>query len=283
MLICYKAVDQSVLKEGMTIPITLHDYLFEQLGFQLEHGESRPIKIRIDNEEYDAILRNNNFDKNTYSKHADVLQIRYNRTSKLAERLQEYFAYSQNLLNTRFQETGSRRLSGVDKNDLEYIAIYSTSDIGTLSFDCIRNQDYKAECSELKNLGEITAESILDGTDETAGILIRTQSAKVRKLNKQILSDLKVYYKYRCQICGEYIGERYGSNLIHAHHIDYFTHSLNNDMNNIMIVCPNHHGIIHDRNPKFDWKNLEYLYPNGYREGLRLNDHLKKTRQVGQG
>jgi len=149
-----------------------------------------------------------------------------------------------------------------------------------LSFDCIRNQEFKAECHELTNLGELTAENILDGTDETAGILIRTQSAKVRKLNKQILSDLKIYYKYRCQICGEYIGERYGSNLIHAHHIDYFTHSLNNDMNNIMIVCPNHHGIIHDRNPKFDWKHLEYLYPNGYREGLRLNDHLKKTRQV---
>ena len=68
MLICHKAVDQSVLKEGMTIPTTLHDYLFEQLGFSLEHGETRPIKIRIDNEEYDAVLRNNNFDKNTYSK-----------------------------------------------------------------------------------------------------------------------------------------------------------------------------------------------------------------------
>ena len=133
MLICHKAVDQSVLKEGMTIPTTLHDYLFEQLGFHLEHGESRSIKIRIDNEEYDAILRNNNFDRDIYSKHPDVLQIRYNRTSKLADRLREYFAYTQDLLNTRFQETGSRRLSGVNKNDLEYIAIYSTQDIGTLS------------------------------------------------------------------------------------------------------------------------------------------------------
>lgn len=47
------------------------------------------------------------------------------------------------------------------------------------------------------------------------------------KLNKQMLADLKIYYKYRCQICGEYIEERYGSNLIHAHHIDYFTQSLN--------------------------------------------------------
>ena len=277
MLIYHKSVDQSVLKAGVTIPTTLHDYLFDQLGFRLDHGESRAIKIRIDNEEYDAVLRNNNFNKDVYSNHTDVLQIRYNKTSKLPERLQEYFSYTQKLLDNRFEETGSRRLSGIDKKDLEYIAIYSTEETGILSFDCIRNQEFQAECHELTNLGEITAESILDGTDETAGILIRTQNTKIRKLNRQILSDLKVYYKYRCQICGEYIGERYGSNLIHAHHIDYFTRSLNNDLNNIMIVCPNHHGIIHDRNPRFDWKSLEYLYPNGYREGLRLNDHLKES------
>ena len=63
MLIYHKTVDQSVLKAGMTIPTTLHDYLFEQLGFHLNRGESRAIKIRIDNEEYDAVLRNNDFDK----------------------------------------------------------------------------------------------------------------------------------------------------------------------------------------------------------------------------
>ena len=279
MLIYHKAVDQSVLKAGMTIPTTLHDYLFEQLGFHLVHGESRAIKIRIDNEEYDAVLRNNGFDKDKYNKHKDVLQIRYNEASRLASRLREYFSYTQDLLNTRFQEYGNRRLSGLDKKDLEYIAIYSTAETGTLSFDCIRNQEFKTECKELVDLGEITAENILDGTDETAGILIRTQSTKIRKLNKQMLSDLKIYYKFRCQICGEYIGERYGSNLIHAHHIDYFTRSLNNDLSNIMIVCPNHHGIIHDKNPLFDRKKLEYLYPNGYREGLRLNDHLKMAGQ----
>ena len=279
MLIYHKAVDQSVLKAGMTIPTTLHDYLFEQLGFHLNHGESRAIKIRIDNEEYDAVLRNNDFNKDKYNKHKDVLQIRYNETSRLASRLREYFTYTQDLLNTRFQEYGNRRLSGLDKKDLEYVAIYSTAKTGTLTFDCIRNQEFKMECNELVDLGETTAENILDGTDETAGILIRTQSTKIRKLNKQMLSDLKIYYKYRCQICGEYIGERYGSNLIHAHHIDYFTRSLNNDLSNIIIVCPNHHGIIHDRNPLFDRKKLEYLYPNGYREGLRLNDHLKMAGQ----
>lgn len=50
--------------------------------------------------------------------------------------------------------------------------------------------------------------------------------------------------------------------------------SLNNNMNNIMIVCPNHHSIIHDVNPCFDKKGGIFIYKNGYKEGLQLNYHL---------
>ena len=96
----------------------------------------------------------------------------------------------------------------------------------------------------------------------------------VRKLNKKIGDTLKKHYGYRCQICGRVVGEQYGSRLVEAHHIDYFVKSLNNDISNILIVCPNHHGIIHDKNPVFDRKSCTYTYPNGFTEGLILNDHL---------
>ena len=86
--------------------------------------------------------------------------------------------------------------------------------------------------------------------------------------------QLKQLYGYRCQICGAFIGEKYGSSLIHAHHIEYFTKSMNNDASNVLIVCPNHHGIIHDRNPVFDFQKKIYRYPNGYQEGLKLNLHI---------
>ena len=128
---------------------------------------------------------------------------------------------------------------------------------------------------ELAALGEKTAEGLLDGTDDTASIYLRTRVCKVRHMTKTISQDLKAAYGYRCQICGQYIGEPYGSNLIHAHHIDYFVKSLNNNASNIMILCPNHHGIIHDRNPIFDFSSKTFRYPNGYVEGLRLNLHLK--------
>ena len=71
--------------------------------------------------------------------------------------------------------------------------------------------------------------------------------------------------------------KKYGSTLIHAHHIEYFTKSLNNNPENILIVCPNHHGIIHDCNPEFNATEKTYHYPNGLVEGLTLNRH------IGQG
>lgn len=118
------------------------------------------------------------------------------------------------------------------------------------------------------------AEFNYDVIDDTAGINLRTEIVKVRKLNKKIGDSLKEHYAYKCQICGAYIGEKYGSHIVEAHHIDYFVNSFNNDITNLLIVCPNHHSLIHDINPVFDKKKCVYTYPNGYKEGLVLNDHL---------
>ena len=70
------------------------------------------------------------------------------------------------------------------------------------------------------------------------------------------------------------IGEKYGSHIAEAHHIDYFVNSLNNDANNQMIVCPNHHSVIHDANPVFDRRRMVYRFDNGVEERISLNKHL---------
>ena len=114
----------------------------------------------------------------------------------------------------------------------------------------------------------------LINTDDTAQIKPITGDKKIRIYDTRIIHELKSAYSYRCQICGCKIGATYDSNLIHAHHIDYFSKSFNNNASNIMIVCPNHHGIIHDKNPVFNFQNLTYTYPNGLIEGLKLNIHI---------
>ena len=86
--------------------------------------------------------------------------------------------------------------------------------------------------------------------------------------------NLKLLYGYRCQLCGQLIGEEFGSHIAEAHHIDYFVNSLNNDTGNQMIVCPNHHRIIHDANPVFDRRRRMYVYANGVEQRLVLNKHL---------
>lgn len=62
--------------------------------------------------------------------------------------------------------------------------------------------------------------------------------------------------------------------FVESHHIDYFVASLNNDARNQLIVCPNHHSIIHDTNPVFDRRRLLYIYKNGLEQRLMLNQHL---------
>ena len=98
---------------------------------------------------------------------------------------------------------------------------------------------------------------------------------RIRKLNRKIGENLKLLYGYRCQLCGQLIGEEFGAPIAEAHHIDYYVKSLNNDANNQMVVCPNHHSIIHEADPTFDRKKMMYLYPNGAEQRLVLNLHLR--------
>lgn len=271
-LLLQKEVDKSVLYQGLTIPQMFQDLFFERIGFRLSHGEKRKIKILLLGEIYEAELWNQGFDQNKFSRHKDIVQIRYTEKSPLAKKMREQFACSyQNVLEFRSVPENKRKVWKPVESEKEYVVLYSTPEIGTIFMDCISKNEYAEETKELSRFAEVDFELAID---QNATILIETGVKKVRRLSKAIGNSLKILYGYRCQICGQFIGEQYGSELIHAHHIDYFTKSLNNNANNIMIVCPNHHGIIHDRNPIFDWSNKVYKYPNGYCEGLKLNVHL---------
>lgn len=113
--------------------------------------------------------------------------------------------------------------------------------------------------------------------DAGAGILEKVGVRKYCHLNAVIGQDLKVLYGYRCQICGAHCGEAYGVNVVEAHLIDYFVKSLNNDASDQMILCPNHHRIIHTAKPTFLHKERLRVYPNGLWEGMRLDVHLVKN------
>lgn len=69
-------------------------------------------------------------------------------------------------------------------------------------------------------------------------------------------------------------GEKYDAEVVEAHHINPFVKTLNIDALNQIIICPNHHRIIHFTNPIFDRNKLSFSYPNGCEEKVILNRHF---------
>ena len=158
----------------------------------------------------------------------------------------------------------------------EYLAIYTTEYEDTFLLEPIAQDDFQVMKKAIQGMRERTVESEIEYEmeDKSSGIEKKLQIVKIRKLNRKIGENLKLLYGYRCQICGQVIGEKYGSHIAEAHHIDYFVNSLNNDANNQMIVCPNHHSVIHDANPVFDRRRMVYRFDNGAEEMIKINKHL---------
>jgi 5-methylcytosine-specific restriction endonuclease McrA len=270
-----KEIDWSTLNLGINIPISLQDVFYDNLNIRLKKGENKNIRLIIDGNEYSAILTNINFDERKYPGHKDLLQIRYSPNSAVSSELKSIFSASYNYLFTEKQKLQNKKKQlTVPENIREYLAIYSTPVDTIFSIDCITNRDIQETKSYFLGENEIDVENIISSVDNSSSIVTRQKSIKIRKLDKTISDNLKRIYNSHCQICGEFIGQKYNTTIIHSHHIEYFSISLNNNADNIMIVCPNHHAIIHATNPTFDRKNKTYNYPNGYKESLVLNIHL---------
>lgn len=180
----------------------------------------------------------------------------------------------------RQARTGNKNFK-VPIESREYIAIYGGNTQSDFVCECIQSQDIEKVRSFI-NEKHITEEEfensgIISLRDSDARIETKEQLVRIRRLDRSIGNSLKKLYNYRCQICAENFGEIRGTDTAESHHIDPFVSSLNNDSDNILIVCPNHHTVIHKSSPTFDRKLLSLIYLNGFREELRLNEHLSKV------
>ncbi|NCD03810.1 MAG: HNH endonuclease [Clostridia bacterium] len=271
-----KEVDWSLFNWGMTLPVDNQVVFGTKMNRFLQRGESKEITLYLDGKSYRARIINVNFNSK-FNRKKDTLQIRYGKEFSMV--LQGYFSksyqYILNLHNLK-KKNEDRTQIVLPEEYKEYLAIYTTEDDDSYVLETI----FAADMTELKiamsgkQERQIETAFNYETEDENAGINITDRTIKIRKLNRKIGDNLKLLYGYRCQICGRLIGEEYDSHVCEAHHIDYFVNSLNNDSSNQLIVCPNHHSIIHDKNPEFDRKRLLYIYQNGKEERLMLNQHL---------
>lgn len=116
-------------------------------------------------------------------------------------------------------------------------------------------------------------EAIINAKDTTSKILIRQTSQKTRIYDQSIIENLKKLYQYRCQICG-YSAQEYGVHIVEAHHILSFSQARNNDSDNIIIVCPNHHRLIHCAKLVFDRDRKVFVFSDGNEVPITINLHL---------
>ena len=271
-----KEIDWSTLMEGFTLPLDNQVIFLRNMENFLQRGQSKIIHFFMNGKTYDAKIVNMN--NSVEKRKKDAYQIRYSRNGELSQALQQYFSKSMSYIKMIRESRDPKDRSYIKMPDglKEYLAIYTTEYEDTFLLEPIAQDDFQVMKKAIQGMRERTVENEIEYEmeDKSSGIEKKLQIVKIRKLNRKIGENLKLLYGYRCQICGQVIGEKYGSHIAEAHHIDYFINSLNNDANNQMIVCPNHHSVIHDANPVFDRRRMVYGFDNGVEERIILNKHL---------
>lgn len=277
-LIYSKSIDKSVLCDGFSIKSIYLD-VFTGITGKLAIGESKRIKLLFDGVIYDGIeLKNQAFNRQKYPTHKEMYQVRYSSNSKFSQTLRivyadvwQYIEQQQKIQNELVKQGHKRHNIKLPEDLHRTIAFYASNDPDIWIVEAYNKHDNIELNQSLCSIDELEYEI----SDNEAKIIEQTKLVKLRILDRKIGTNLKKIYSYRCQVCGESIGVEYGNNrIVDAHHIQPFTKFQNNNYNNIMILCPNHHRIIHNCHGEFKPSRKEIWYPNGLHEPLMLNKHL---------
>ncbi len=171
-----KIVDQSVLKDGFTIPVNEAEKLQEALGAFLNKGDSAKIKIIIDGKDYEA-----NFNNIKFSGNNTRYQIRYSYGSDICKYLKMKFIHTSNLVEA--YRTDNRKIT-IDEKNQEKMEIFSADD-NAIEIKCYPKYDNVVgefvryigpensfsgyQCSYKLVFLKVYFERFLDGKDQKIG------------------------------------------------------------------------------------------------------------------
>lgn len=165
----------------------------------------------------------------------------------------------------------------------KYLSGYSFNELSNIVESLIQNASpittHESNIQIIKGFSEEELERIINAKDSSSRIEYRSYATKsVRVYDHSIIAGLKVLYKGQCQLCGCLPLSTFNCDISEAHHIEYFSETQNNDASNIIIICPNHHRIIHKLNPVFNEEKLEYVFPDGTVLKIKINCHILEKR-----
>jgi hypothetical protein len=91
------------------------------------------------------------------------------------------------------------------------------------------------------------------------------------------VSRLQELYRGRCQLCLYDPRSRFGHALCHGHHIQWLSRGGEDELENMLLICPNHHAAVHRDDAPFDYDRLAFSFSPGFAESIVLNEHLPRA------
>lgn len=91
--------------------------------------------------------------------------------------------------------------------------------------------------------------------------------------DRRLVDELQDLYDGQCQICRWHPKQNYGYALCHGHHLHWISRGGDDQLTNLVLVCPNHHAAIHRIDAPFDFSNMTFFFGT-HQESLQINSHL---------
>lgn len=91
--------------------------------------------------------------------------------------------------------------------------------------------------------------------------------------SRRLALELHELYGGKCQICLWNPCDTYGQQLCHGHHIHWLSRGGEDSLQNMALVCPNHHAAIHRCDAQLDYVDMAFVFPS-YRGILKMNQHI---------
>lgn len=92
--------------------------------------------------------------------------------------------------------------------------------------------------------------------------------------NQNLVEKLQRIYSGKCQICQWNPIDDYGKEICHGHHIQWLSRGGADEIQNMVLICPNHHAAIHKLDAPLDYIDFSFDF-GAHRERLSLRNHLE--------
>lgn len=97
---------------------------------------------------------------------------------------------------------------------------------------------------------------------------------KAVKRSPQRVGELKAMYDGQCQICKWSPRSSYSEDICEGHHIHWLSRGGEDEIENLVLLCPNHHRATHACDAVFDYAGCSFNFGDRS-EDLSLNKHLR--------